>query len=245
MKPLVLNWVFYMANIPFIRFMGISTHLLAAIIGLVYPAYLLLTAKKSIDRIKVEDKYRLIDYKQTIFNFWLLTALILGNIFIDSSLVLNFYPSFDTIGLILAGLILIFILLQALGSRISTLEKARSTREKLKLDYHYLPKSKNEFIWFNALSVSAGICEEIIFRLFLFTYLAENTHLAVAFILTNLIFALTHIGSSKQNMLGAFILGLIFSGVYYFSDNIWLAIVLHSAIDINAGILGYYSHKHL
>ncbi|HNP19230.1 MAG TPA: CPBP family intramembrane metalloprotease [Fulvivirga sp.] len=105
--------------------------------------------------------------------------------------------------------------------------------------YHYLPKTKREFNWFIILSISAGICEEIIFRLFLFEYLNENIGLLIAFVLTNIIFALTHIGMGKQNIISSFILGLLFSAIYYFTDNIWIAILLHIAIDINGGILGY------
>lgn len=223
--------------------MTISTHVLALIIGLIYPTYLIFTYKKTNRRIKKDEKYRLIDYKETIFIFWMLTLLVIGNTFIDRSLPLNFYPTFSLVGILLAALILCFIGLQVATSRVSTIEKAESVIQKMQDNYHYLPKSKLEFIWFNLLSISAGICEEVIFRLFVFSYLLENTNLLTAFILTNLIFALTHIGSGEQNILSAFILGLIFTSVYYFTNNIWLSIMLHSAIDIGAGFLGYYAHK--
>ena len=222
--------------------MTISTHVLVLIIGLIYPAYFLFTYKKTNNRIKNDANYRLVDYKQTIFIFWVLTWLVISNTFIDKSMALNFYPAFNIIGIILAALILIFIILQIVTSKVSTMEKAESVIEKMKDNYHYLPKSKREFIWFNLLSLSAGICEEIIFRLFIFSYLLENTNLAIAFILTNIIFAITHVGSGKQHILSAFILGLLFTAIYYFTSNIWLSMILHSAIDISAGFLGYYAH---
>ena len=40
-------------------------------------------------------------------------------------------------------------------------------------------------------------------------------------------------------MISSFILGLVFTAIYYFSQNIWLAMLFHAAIDINGGILGY------
>ena len=223
--------------------MTISTHILVLIIGLIYPAYFLFTYKKTNNRIKKDAYYRLVDYKQTIFIFWMLTWFVIGNTFIDKSMPLNFNPTFNIIGIILAALIIIFIGLQIVTSKVSTMEKAESVIEKMKDNYHYLPKSKREFIWFNLLSLSAGICEEIIFRLFIFSYLLENTNLVIAFILTNIIFALTHIGSGKQNILSAFFLGLLFTTIYYFTSNIWLSMILHSAIDIGAGFLGYYAHE--
>ena len=105
--------------------------------------------------------------------------------------------------------------------------------------YFYLPKTKKEFNWFIILSISAGICEEIIFRVFLFQYIKENIGIVIAFILANLIFAITHIGSGNQNIISAFILGLIFSTIYYFSENIWIAVFLHIAIDTNSAVLAY------
>jgi len=223
--------------------MTISSHILVLIIGLIYPAYFLFTYKKTNNQIKNDGNYRLVNYKHTIFIFWLLTWLVIGNAFIDKSIPLNLYPTFNTTGIVLAALILIFIGLQIITSKVSTMDKAESIIEKMKDNYQYLPKSKREFIWFNLLSLSAGICEEIIFRLFMFSYLLENTNLIIAFILTNVIFALTHIGSGKQNILGAFILGLLFTAIYYFTSNIWLSVILHSAIDISAGVLGYFAHK--
>ncbi|MDU8885942.1 type II CAAX endopeptidase family protein [Yeosuana sp. MJ-SS3] len=223
--------------------MTLSTHILALLIGLVYPTYLYIIYKKTNNQIKKDDYDRLKDYKQTIFIFWLQTCLIIVNLFIDKSEQLNFFPTFNTFGIIMSILILVFIGLQIYTSKIPTIEKAQSVIERMKGNYYYLPKSKQEFIWFNFLSLSAGICEEIIFRLFMFSYFLENTNLILAFALTNIIFALTHISSTKENIIGAFILGLLFTAIYYFSNNIWLAIILHIAIDVSIGYMGYYAYK--
>ena len=222
--------------------MTILTHSLAFFIGIVYPMYFLFTYKKTQFKLKTDNNYRLVDYKQTITLFWFLTILVIGVSFTKQSIDLNFYPEFNPIGIILSILILIFIILQIASSKVSTSEKAEIVLKKIRDNYHYLPKTKKEFIWFNILSISAGFCEEIIFRLFLFSYLFEHTHIIIAFVLTNLVFAITHIGSSKQNIIGAFFLGLLFSAIYYFTNNIWLSIILHSAIDINIGILGYKTY---
>ena len=223
--------------------MTISTHFLALIVGLIYPAYSVLTHKRTNKRIKSDDYFRLLDYKQTIFLFWILTFIVLGHSLIDKSIPLNFYPTFNTIGIVMAVLILIFIVLQIVTSKVKTTEKASSILERMKDIYHYLPKSKREFNWFNALSLSAGLCEEIIFRLFLFSYLIESTNLFLALIITNVVFALTHIGTGKKNLGGAFILGSVFTAIYYFTNNIWLAMILHSAIDISVGFLSYASYN--
>ncbi len=216
----------------------IWTIILAGIIGIIYPTYILLTYKKMNNNIKLDDKFRLIDYKQTILIFWGLTVLIFINFFMTQLPQLNLYLNFNTIGIVLSILVLIFSVIQYKSSNITS-DNFTVIKKKMKDLYYYLPKTRKEFDWFIILSISGGICEEIIFRLFLFEFLKENANLLIAFILTNIIFATTHIGSGKQNIISSFILGLLFSTIYYFTENIWIVVFLHIAIDINGGILGY------
>ncbi len=222
--------------------MIISTHILIFIIGLIYPIYIALIFKKTKYRIKIDEKFRLVDYKQTIFIFWTLTLLIIGNTFLDKLFLLNFYPTFNIIGIVLTVLIAFSIGLLIVSSKVTT-ETVVDVKEKLKSADFYFPKSRSEFVWFNLLSLSAGICEEIIFRLFMFSYLNVNINLATAFILTNVIFVLTHIGSGKQNLINSFFFGLTFTAIYYLTDNIWLPILLHSSIDMYTGFLSYQVQK--
>ncbi|TXE15326.1 CPBP family intramembrane metalloprotease [Psychroserpens burtonensis] len=216
----------------------IWTTILAVLIGIIYPIYFLLTYKKTNNSIKQDDKIRLIDYKQTITIFWGLTILILINFYTTQLPQLNLYPNFTIISIVFSVLALAFMIVQYKQSNITSASLA-IVKAKMKETYRYLPKTKKEFYWFIMLSISAGICEEIIFRLFLFEFLKENANLLIAFILTNIIFSITHIGMGKQNMIASFILGFLFSAIYYFTENIWIAVLLHIAIDINSGILGY------
>lgn len=210
----------------------------AALIGVIYPIYCLVHYNKISDRIKRDSRFRLMDYKQLMIIFWSLTILVIINHFLTNTPPLDFYPNFTTVGIVLSILVVVFSIMQYKGAHITS-EALDATKNTLKEGYFYLPKTKQEFNWFVILSISAGICEEIIFRLFLFEFLNENMGLLTAFLLTNIVFAITHFGTGMQNMISAFFLGLVFSAVYYFSENIWIAVLLHIAIDVNGGILGY------
>lgn len=218
------------------------TIIIVALVGIIFPTYILLTYQKVNDNINQDGKYRLADYKHTLLIFWSLTLLILINYFAYQQPTLNFYPRFSLINIGLTILILVFAYFQYTTTKVSA-GNANAVKEKLKDVYHYLPKTDKELKWFLFLSFSAGVCEEILFRLFLFEFLKENSNLIIAFIITNLIFAITHIGSGKTNLISSFILGLLFSAIYYFTENIWITIILHASIDINAGILGYGINK--
>lgn len=210
--------------------------------GIIYPIYIVVTHQKVNSNIKKNEKYRIADYQQTFFIFWSLTLFILFNYLVCKQPDLNFNPKLSLLNVGLTLLILIFAYYQYRTSNISP-DDTKIVKEKLKDIYHYLPKTSKELKWFIFLSISAGICEEIIFRLFLFEFLKENLKLIIAFSATNIIFAITHIGSGKNNLISSFILGLLFSAIYYFTDNIWIAILLHISIDVNAGILGYRINK--
>ena len=222
----------------------ITTLILCVIAGIVFPAYIFLTYKNINKRIKHNPAYRVVDYKQTILIFWLLTFGILGNNFFSSdyeiSLGLSFEPG-------IASLIISFLITGVIVYLFSQLkadeESAPALQEKMQDIYHYLPKSQGELRWFTGLSVSAGICEEIIFRGFLWGALSQFVNIWIAVVVVNIIFALTHIGSGKQNLISSFVLGLVFSGIYYISGSLWPAIILHAALDIYSGILGYKVSK--
>jgi len=214
------------------------TIIIVGLIGIIFPTYILLTYQKVNANINQDEKHRLTDYKQTLLIFWSLTLLILINYFVYKQPTFNFYPKFSLVNIGLTILILTFSYFQYTTTKVAA-DSANTVKQKLKDVYHYLPKTDKELKWFLLLSASAGICEEIMFRLFLFEFLKENANLIIAFLLTTIIFAITHIGSGKTNLISSFILGLLFSAIYYFTDNIWIAVLLHASIDINAGILGY------
>ncbi|KEO72702.1 CPBP family intramembrane glutamic endopeptidase [Anditalea andensis] len=218
------------------------TIIIVALVGIIFPLYILLTYQKVNANINLDSRYRLADYKQTLIIFWSLTFIILINYIVYKQPALHFYPKFSLINIGLIILILGFAYFQYTTTKV-TADNASAVKEKLKDIYHYLPKTDKELKWFLFLSFSAGVCEEMLFRLFLFEFLRENASLVTAFILTNSIFAITHIGTGKANIISSFILGMLFSTIYYFTENIWIAIILHASIDINAGILGYRIHK--
>jgi len=118
-----------------------TTIILAVLIGIIYPIYIIITHQKVNRNIKQNEKYRLIDYKQTLLIFWGLTILILVNYFAYKQPALNFYPKFSLINFGLTILVLAFAYFQYSTTKIST-DISHSVKEKLKDIYHYLPKNR-------------------------------------------------------------------------------------------------------
>ena len=100
-----------------------------------------------------------------------------------------------------------------------------------------LPDSRQERLWWGAVSVGAGISEELVFRGFLLYYFtAYVLHLNTPekVLLTSLFFGLAHTYQGWRGAVNAGILGLVFAGLYVMTGSLLLPVVIHAAVDTRA-----------
>lgn len=104
----------------------------------------------------------------------------------------------------------------------------------------FTPKTKKQFWVFTlGLSISAGICEELIFRGYLLHILTEYVGLSFAVIISSVLFGLCHLYQGWKHVLRTFVIGMVFCGVYLFSETLIIPILLHIALDVYGGITSY------
>ena len=107
-----------------------------------------------------------------------------------------------------------------------------------------LPQSRSQLLLFTLLvSVTAGICEELIFRWYLYHFLALHSHWLVAVCGSSVVFGLWHLYQGWQNVFKTSGIGGLLCLVYLYFDSILLAIVLHSLLDISSGLFTYYARS--
>jgi membrane protease YdiL (CAAX protease family) len=97
-----------------------------------------------------------------------------------------------------------------------------------------LPVTREERRWFFFVSITAGICEEIVYRGFLMHYLIgapAALSVTLAAIVSSLIFGLGHIYQGVRGAIGTTILGFVFAVLFLITGNLALPILLHAAID--------------
>jgi len=125
--------------------------------------------------------------------------------------------------------------------------ESESTKEQLRARMAYLeyllPASPKEVKLFSALSVSAGVCEEIAYRGFLIWYFLGWSGLTGglpgAVVLSSVAFGLAHLYLGWRDALRSAATGAVLAGVYLASGTLWLAIALHAMIDLNSGAIGW------
>lgn len=84
-----------------------------------------------------------------------------------------------------------------------------------------------------AVSIVAGICEELLFRAVIQQSIATHLPTVAALIITNLIFALAHAITPTYAVL-AFMMGVVLSLVFLFSGSLIAAALTHAIYDFIA-----------
>lgn len=117
--------------------------------------------------------------------------------------------------------------------------KAQKIREKIKgggVDA-LIPDTPQEQRWLAAISIGAGINEELLFRGFLFYYLAlwfPHIDRLECALLTSLIFGMGHLYQGWKGVLSTGLVGLVFAGLYMLTGNLLLPMVVHATVDLRA-----------
>lgn len=105
-----------------------------------------------------------------------------------------------------------------------------------------LPKSRKELLLFTFLvSVTAGVCEELIFRWYLYSFLEQQTNWIVAILGSSMIFGLWHCYLGWRHVLRTAFIGVAFCGVYLYFESIVVAVIAHIIIDVYSGTIAFYA----
>lgn len=102
-----------------------------------------------------------------------------------------------------------------------------------------LPHTPKELRHFRALSLTAGICEEILFRGYLIWYLYWLVGFWQALLISSLLFGLAHSYQGPAGILRTTAVGLLFALFYVLTFSLWVSMLLHAFIDINSGRAAY------
>lgn len=127
-----------------------------------------------------------------------------------------------------AGQVVVSVAILALASRLGIRESALLIR--------LLPESPAEKQVFAGLSVTAGFCEEIVFRGFLLFVLAQPFGAIGAVAITSAVFGLSHAYQDARGAGRAGLLGVVLALPPVLSGSLWPSIFAHTIIDLIGGI---------
>jgi len=108
-----------------------------------------------------------------------------------------------------------------------------------KLAERLLPHSPVEFAPYCALAVTAGVCEEFLYRGFAMAALSRaGAPLWGVIVISSALFGLAHSYQGKSGIAGTGILGLLFAVSRLVFNSLLPVMVWHAAVDVTAGVAG-------
>jgi hypothetical protein len=220
-------------------------HAIFVLLAVLFPIWAAIFGTRRLKRAAPEDlpRVRLSTYRRAMAIQWTLTAAVIGLWVLNSR-------EFSGLGLVphlnpgLAGVVfgMAIVAIAVVRQRSAALAddealaRLRSRVGKLEL---MLPHSREELAWWYRLSVTAGVCEELLYRGYLIWYLSHWLGFITAAGVAAVLFGVGHSYQGARGMLWTGAAGLFFGAVYLLTRSLFASMVIHALMDVHSGHLAY------
>jgi membrane protease YdiL (CAAX protease family) len=138
---------------------------------------------------------------------------------------------------------LILLLAVYFAYAITSLARSSEARAKLRQQFGgeiaVVPHTRAELNWFGGVSLTAGFCEEFLFRGYFIWAFAPWLGWWGAAALSLAIFAVWHIYQGWSGVLRTGVVGALFVLTVGVLGSLWPAIVLHFLVDLGMGVIAW------
>jgi membrane protease YdiL (CAAX protease family) len=152
-------------------------------------------------------------------------------------------PSPGLIGVLVGlAIVVVFIVRQRRGL-LADEDGLELVRRRLRNIERMMPRTPGELRGFFALSVTAGVCEEILYRGYMIWYLTHFLGLIPAALVAAAVFGLGHSYQGPRGVLLTGAVGAFLGGIYLVTGSLFVPMVVHALMDIHSGHLGYVAFR--
>jgi len=126
------------------------------------------------------------------------------------------------------------IFVPAILALVSGKIRAKAAKSARRLSF-ILPSTQEERGWWWLVCVTAGICEEIVYRGFLLHYLhVLPFHLGLtrALVVAAVIFGIAHLYQGVAGGISTAVIGFVFGGLFLVTGSLLIPMVIHAVMDL-------------
>jgi membrane protease YdiL (CAAX protease family) len=98
-----------------------------------------------------------------------------------------------------------------------------------------MPRSDEEMRWFNRLALTAGVCEELLYRGYLLWYLSHWLPPVQAVAVGAVVFGFGHAYQGVRGIAVTSLVGLFMGAVYLLTGSLLACMLIHALMDLHAG----------
>lgn len=221
-------------------------HLLVILLALVFPVWDYFSIRKTARRIQQgETALRMKFYREVIAYEWVFVAVLLVAWFSfgRASAELGLVPEVTLLSMAGYALTLAICVLLVLHARAVLASAEQRAAFKKEFDWlgALMPHTRTERDGFDLVSITAGVCEEILFRGFVTAYFMTllGAPFWAAAIGSSVVFGGVHLYQGPKGALKAGVLGLIMAAIYGMTGSLWAPMIVHAVMDIVAGRIAF------
>ena len=224
--------------------LGNLDHLLVLVFGILLPYIAVFHSQPELKNIVFNTAEKIQVYYSNSLLQWI-GVIAIGTLwyfkdrsFIDLGLG---FPQMTTIS---SGLIAGFIIWYIFDTwwELRNATQIEATVKKWRSNIPFLPENWQELSHFSFVAITAGVCEEIIFRGFCIQYfLAWNqdnllgTWLAI--LLPAFLFSIGHVYQGYSAVFKTFFMAILLGWVFILTQSLWIPMLLHFLVDIISGYI--------
>lgn len=226
---------------------GPADHLFVFAFVVMYPVAGVLGFRRLMRRIAAGHPVdRLHVYRNTMIGHWVLLVVAMliwwtaGRPWSGLGLYWNSEPAWGiATGVVFVVVAIVILLRQLREVARADARTVSKLRDRLGSLEAVVPRTLPELRRFHAVSFTAGVVEELLWRGYLVWYLSQFWPLGIAALASTLAFGAAHGYQGWRQVPSITAVGAALTGLYLLTGTLWTSIALHIAIDVLQGRLGY------
>lgn len=217
------------------------------IMGIVMPALSILSARQGLEGIEITPEFKKSIYRNNSLFLWTATLIILL-VWVSSGRdyrLIGLQPipeDANPLWIYSLGAFILFYIFDLLHTAFSSKER-NETIERWKRLMPFMPSNWKEFYWFVGVSITAGVCEEIMFRGYIMNYIlaafkGQTFAIPLAILVPAVVFGMSHAYQGGKAVFKVVLMAVLFGYVFIFTGSILWLIIVHVLVDIISSLAG-------